>query len=71
MTTGRTFLLMKDPAKGNDVGNYRPIACLNILWKIMTGIFADKTYEHLEQINFYHFNKKVAERHPEVRKTTL
>ena len=31
MTTGRTVLLMKEPAKRNDVGNYRSIACLNII----------------------------------------
>ena len=39
---------MKDPLKGNEVGNYRPIACLNILWKILSGIFAQKTYDHLD-----------------------
>ena len=49
MTIGRTVLLMKDPANGNEVGNYRPIACLNIIWKILSGIFSDKTYEHLDQ----------------------
>ena len=51
MTIGRTVLLMKDPLKGNEVGNYRPIACLNILWKILSGIFAQKTYDHLETMN--------------------
>ena len=51
MTIGRTVLLMNDPLKGNEVGNYRPIACLNILWKILSGIFAQKTYDHLETMN--------------------
>ena len=48
----RTVLIMKDPAKGNNVvGNYRPIACLNLLWKLKTGIIADKLYQHLENKN--------------------
>ena len=44
----RTILIQKYPAKGNAVGNYRPIACLNLLWKFKTGIIADKLYQHLE-----------------------
>ena len=58
MTIGRTVLLMKDPVKGNDVGNYRPIACLNIVWKILSGIFADKTYDHLEENELFPFEQK-------------
>ena len=48
MVEGRTTLLMKDKSKGAEVTNYRPIACLNLLWKILTGIFADKVYTHLD-----------------------
>ena len=36
---------------GNAAGNYRPIACLNLLWKLKTGIIADKLYQHLENEN--------------------
>ena len=28
MTTGRTELIVKDPSKRNQPGNYRPITCL-------------------------------------------
>ena len=49
MTVGRTSLFLKDPAKGNAADNYRPIACLPLMWKLLTGIFAEKIYEHLEQ----------------------
>ena len=42
---------MKDPAKGNDVTNYRPIACLDLLWKLLTGLISEKTYSHLEDNN--------------------
>lgn len=48
MTTGRTALIMKDPTRGNEPGNYRPITCLPLMWKTLTGIVANKLYEHLE-----------------------
>ena len=28
--------IQKDARKGNAVGNYRPIACFNLLWKLLT-----------------------------------
>ena len=43
----RSVLIQKDPTKGNVVGNYRPIACLNLLWKLLIGITTDKLYEHI------------------------
>ena len=48
MVKGKTVLVMKDPNKGNEVGNFRPIACLPIMWKLLTGIFSEKIYAHLE-----------------------
>ena len=48
MVESCTVLIHKDPTKGNAVGNYRPIACLNLLWKLLTGIITDKLYEHIE-----------------------
>ena len=48
LVEGRTILIMKDPAKGNDAGNYRPIACLNLLWKLLSGILSEKTYSFLD-----------------------
>ena len=49
MVEGRTVLIQKDPNKGNAVGNYRPIACLNLLWKLLTAILSDKLFVHLEK----------------------
>ena len=49
MTTGRTVLCQKDPRNGNAVDNYRPITCLPIMWKLMTGIIADNLYKMLEE----------------------
>ena len=51
MTEGRTVLIQKDPAKGTVASNYRPIACLPLMWKLLTGIFADKIYSHLLENN--------------------
>ena len=48
MVESQTVLIQKDPTKGNTVGNYRPIACLKLLWKILTGIITDKLIENRE-----------------------
>ena len=48
MTYGRTVLCQKDPAKGNPLENLRPITCLLLMWKLLTGIstvsWKTKTY---------------------------
>ena len=51
MTFGKTVLCQKDPAKGSAVDNYRPISCLPLMWKLMTGMFAEKMYSYLEREN--------------------
>ena len=33
---GRTILMMKDSKESTEVENYRPIACLNLIWKLLT-----------------------------------
>ena len=33
--------------RGNAVGNYRPIDCFNLFWKLLTGIINEKVYDHL------------------------
>ena len=48
LTLGRTILCLKDPKKGNAVDNFRPISCLPMMWKLLTGVIADNVYEHLE-----------------------
>ncbi len=45
------MLIQKDPAKGKAADNYRPIACLPLIWKLLTGICADKIYDHLRDNN--------------------
>ena len=48
MTKGRTTLIMKDKRKANVASNYRPITCLRLIWKLLTGIIADGMYSFLE-----------------------
>jgi len=45
----RTMLCQKDPAKGSEVGSYRPITCLSIMWKLFTGMIAEEMYTYLER----------------------
>ena len=49
MTTGRTVLIQKDKSKGKAPGNYRPITCLPLIWKLMTAMMAGEIYKHLEE----------------------
>ena len=47
MVSGRTVLIQKDPAKGTKTSSYRPFTCLPLIWKLLSGIFADIVYTHL------------------------
>ena len=49
LTRGRTSLLQKDKSKGNVASNYRPITCLPLMRKLLTGVIADQIYAHLDQ----------------------
>ena len=49
MTKGRTTLILKDVDKGNIVTNFRPITCLPLMWKLLTGIIGEEVYVHLDQ----------------------
>ena len=51
MTTGRTALVRKDKIKGNVASDYRPITCLPIMWKLLTGIISERLYNYLEETN--------------------
>jgi len=44
-------LCQKDPRKGNAVENYRPITCVPLIWKPMTGLIAAHMYDYLEREN--------------------
>ena len=42
-------MFQKDKRKGNVASNYRPITCLLLMWKLLTGVIADQMYEHLDR----------------------
>ena len=48
MTMGRTVLVVKDSTKGKVPSNYRPITCLPVMWKLLTGVIAEAIYQHLD-----------------------
>ena len=33
------------------MSNFKPINCLTLIWKLLTGILADELYEHLQKTN--------------------
>ena len=49
LTKGRTALLQKDKSKGNIASNYRPIICLPLMWKLLSGVIEDRIYGYLDQ----------------------
>ena len=49
LTKGKTSLLQKDKSTGNVASNYRPIICLPLMWKLLTGVIADQIYAYLDQ----------------------
>ena len=49
LTKGKTVLCQKDPQRGYAVDNLRPISCLTLMCKLMTGITSDCIYTFLEK----------------------
>ena len=49
LTKERTALLQKDRIKGNIAINYRPVSCLPLMWRLLSGVIADQIYGHLDQ----------------------
>ena len=39
--------IQKDRAKETVASNYRSIACLPVMWKLLTGIVTDKIHDHI------------------------
>ena len=49
LTKGRTASLQKDKSKGDIASNCRPITCLPLMWKLLTGEIVHQIYRHLDQ----------------------
>ena len=48
MTTSNTILYQKDPNESRTGDNYRPISCLPLIVKLMTGIISTAMYNCLD-----------------------
>ena len=48
MTKGRTILMQIDIEKGKAASNYRPITCLSLVWKLLTGVIVEEVYGFLD-----------------------
>jgi len=55
-TTGKTFLIKKDPSKSGP-GNYRPITCQPTLTKLITSVAKEEMYYYCERYNLLHENQ--------------
>ena len=61
MTKGRT-IQRKGREKGKTVNNYRPVTCLPLVCKLLTGVIVkEKVMDFWIQICYYFINKKDAE----------
>ena len=40
------------------MSNFRPITCLPVIWKLLTGILGEELYEHLEKTNSLPWEQK-------------
>ena len=62
LTYGRTVMCINDMKRGNVADNFRPISCLPIMWKLLTGVIADNLYEFLEENQALPFEQKGCKR---------
>ena len=58
MTHGRTVFCQKDPTKGSAAENFRLIACLPLLWKLLNGMIAEETYTYLDNMKLLQEEQK-------------
>ena len=62
LTYGRTVLCQIDRTKGNSVDNYRPISCLPLMWKFLTGLISEHLYSFLEEEKIFLEEQKDCQR---------
>ena len=71
MTFGRTVLYQKDPRKGHAVEYYRPITCLPLMLKFLTGVIAEEKHGYLEEEKILPVEQKGSRRGSHVTKDQL
>ena len=60
LTRVRTSLLQKDKSQGNVASNYKPITCLPLIWKLLTGELRIRYRHILIKRSCYQKSKKGA-----------
>ena len=71
MSTEKMILCQEDLGKGKAVDNSRPISCLRLMWKVMTGIIANSVYEYLEMYNLLPVEQKGCRRNKRDKRSTF
>ena len=69
MTKGKTTLVQKDPEKGNAVNNYCPVACLPLVWKLLTSVLAEKSMHTFLRRRCYWMSRRNARKTLEEQRT--
>ena len=46
---GKDNIDQKDPQKGNVANTHHPIACLSLMWKLLTSVSAEKVYAQFSE----------------------
>ena len=68
MTYGRIVLCQMDVAKGNYFENFRPIACLLLMWQLLTGIVSENIYFFMENDDLFPEEQKGCRRRSRERR---
>ena len=71
MTYRRSVLCQKDPVKGKSSENSRPITCLLLVWKLLTGIISENMYCFIENKNLLPEEQKGCRRKSRGKKDQL
>ena len=58
MTKEKTTLIQKDPEKGNTANNFCPMACLLLMWKLLTIVLEEKIYAQTSEKNVLPIEQK-------------
>ena len=48
-TLSTSLIIIWDKTIDAEVSNLRPITCLSLMWKLLTGILSEEMYQHLKQ----------------------
>ena len=52
--------MSKDPVKGNSVENVRPVTCIPLMWRLLTGIISEDMYCFMETKTYFQRSKRAA-----------